>query len=172
MLFRWVRDGLDMLPGGDDFLSPGPCGGDFQGSAASAADKAGAGVQDAAQRLRLGPGEVAVQGQELQPGQQDGRGRRHHARSSASSSRTAWISAWYSGMAARQGDCSRSSSRTDGGSLHSSSALSAQTEPEPASCRATSVPLTSVTGGYSWSLAEQASSVQAYLQEELFKFPN
>src|SRR5580692_10688094 len=64
-----VRDGLDALPGGDDFLCPGPGGGDFQGSAASAADEPGAGVQDAvAQRLRLCPGEVAVQGQELQPG--------------------------------------------------------------------------------------------------------
>src|SRR5690242_10885430 len=67
-----VRDGLDALPGGDDFLCPGPGGGDFQGSAASAADEPGGGVQDAvAQRLRLGPGEVAVQGRELQPGQQD-----------------------------------------------------------------------------------------------------
>jgi hypothetical protein len=69
-----VRDGLDALPGGDDFLCPGPGGGDFQGSAAAAADEPGAGVQDAvAQRLRLCSGEVAVQGQELQPGQQDGR---------------------------------------------------------------------------------------------------
>jgi Phage integrase family len=63
-----VRDGLDALPGGDDFLRPGPGGSDFQGSAASAADEAGAGVQDAvAQRLRLRPGQGAVQGQELQP---------------------------------------------------------------------------------------------------------
>src|SRR5580704_16186389 len=42
-----VRDGLDALPGGDDFLCPGPGGGDFQGSAAPAADEPGGGVQDA-----------------------------------------------------------------------------------------------------------------------------
>ena len=51
---------------------PGPGGGDFQGSAAPAADEAGGGVQDAvAQGLRLRFCEVAVQGQQLQPGQQD-----------------------------------------------------------------------------------------------------
>jgi hypothetical protein len=56
-----VRDDLDALPGGDDFLCPGPGGGDFQGSAAPAADEPGGGVQDViAQRLRLCPGEVAV----------------------------------------------------------------------------------------------------------------
>jgi hypothetical protein len=43
-----------------------------QGSATSAAGQPGGGVQDAvAQRFRLGPGQVAVQGDELQPGQQD-----------------------------------------------------------------------------------------------------
>jgi len=67
-----VRDGLDARPGGGDLLCPGPGGGDLQGSAAAAADEAGGGVQDAvAERLRLCCGEVAVQGQELQPGQQD-----------------------------------------------------------------------------------------------------
>src|ERR1700693_6025575 len=70
-----VRDDLDALPGGGDRLRPGPRRGNFDGSAASAADEAGGGVQYAvAQGLRLGPGQVAVQGQELQPGQQDGGG--------------------------------------------------------------------------------------------------
>ncbi len=49
----WVRDGLDALPGGGDRLCPGPGGGDFQGSAASAADEAGGGVQDAVASLNL-----------------------------------------------------------------------------------------------------------------------
>jgi hypothetical protein len=67
-----VRDGLDVLPGSDDLLRSGPGHGDSQGSAAPAADEAGGGVQDAvAQHLRLGSCEVAVQGQELEPGQQD-----------------------------------------------------------------------------------------------------
>jgi hypothetical protein len=64
--FGWsggLRDGLEALPGGGDRLCPGPGGGDFQGSAASAADEAGGGAQDAlAQGLRLCCGEVAVQG--------------------------------------------------------------------------------------------------------------
>jgi hypothetical protein len=53
-----VRNGLDALPGGDDVLRPGPGRGDLQGSAASAADQAGGGVQDpvAQRRLRLGHG--------------------------------------------------------------------------------------------------------------------
>jgi len=68
----WVRDGLDVLPGGGDLFCPGPGGGDFEASAACAADEAGGGVQDAiAQRLRFRSCEVAVQGQDLQPGQQD-----------------------------------------------------------------------------------------------------
>ena len=47
------------------FFCPGPGGGDFQGSAATAADEAGGGVQDAvAQGLRLRFCQVAVQGQE------------------------------------------------------------------------------------------------------------
>src|SRR5258708_6538670 len=54
-VYRWsgrVRDGLDALPGGDDFLRPGPVLGDLQGSASAAAGEAGGGVQDAvAQRL-------------------------------------------------------------------------------------------------------------------------
>jgi hypothetical protein len=39
-----VRNGLDALPGGGDLFRPGPGGGDFQGSAAPAADEPGAGV--------------------------------------------------------------------------------------------------------------------------------
>jgi hypothetical protein len=47
----------------------------FQGPAASAVDEAGDGAQDTvAQRFRLRSCEVAVQGQELQPGQQDAGG--------------------------------------------------------------------------------------------------
>src|ERR1035437_6794386 len=65
-------DGLDALPGGDDRICPGPGPGDLQEPAPPAADEAGGGVQDAvAQRLRPRPGQVAVQGDELQPGQQD-----------------------------------------------------------------------------------------------------
>src|SRR6202522_1320832 len=72
-----VRNGVDALPGGDDLLGPGPVRGDLEGSSASAAHQAGGGVQEAvAQRLRLCPGEVAVQGQQLQPGQQDAAGHR------------------------------------------------------------------------------------------------
>src|ERR1700722_11496456 len=67
-----VRDALDALPGGDDLLRPGPGRGDFQGSAASAADEAGDGEQSGVARgLRLGPGEVADEGDEPEPGQQD-----------------------------------------------------------------------------------------------------
>ena len=66
-----VRDGVDALPGGGDLAGPGPGGGDLEGPAASAADQAGGCVQEAvAQRLRLRFRQVAVQGQQLQPGQQ------------------------------------------------------------------------------------------------------
>jgi hypothetical protein len=62
--FRWsgeVRDGLAALPGGDDRVGSWPAGGDFQGSAASAADEADGCVQEAvAQGLRLGFREVTV----------------------------------------------------------------------------------------------------------------
>jgi hypothetical protein len=59
MGFGWsggVRDHVDALPGGDDLAGPGSSGGDLEGSAASAAEEAGGGVQEAvAQRLRLCP---------------------------------------------------------------------------------------------------------------------
>src|ERR1700722_9257203 len=74
---RWsgrVLDGVDAFPGGDDLLGPGPGRGDFEVPAGAAADQAGGCVQDAvAQCLRLRLREVAVQGQEPQPGQQDAR---------------------------------------------------------------------------------------------------
>src|SRR6266581_2123480 len=74
-LVRWVLDRLDALPGGDDRICPGPGLGDFQAPAAPAADQSGGGVQDpVAQGLRLCLREVAVQGDELQPGQQDAAG--------------------------------------------------------------------------------------------------
>jgi hypothetical protein len=70
-----MRHRVDALPGGDDVAGPGPGRGDLEGSSASAVDEAGGGVQDAvAQGLRLGSGEVAVQGDELQPGEQDAGG--------------------------------------------------------------------------------------------------
>ena len=75
---RWsagVRQGGDPLPGPGDRLGPGPVRGDLPAPAASAADQAGGGVQDAvAQRLRFGPGEIAVQGEQPEPGEQDLRG--------------------------------------------------------------------------------------------------
>src|SRR5579859_8138156 len=70
-----ARDGVDAVPGGDDLVGPGPGGGDFEGPAPAAADQAGGRVQDAvAQRLRLCLRELAVQGDELEPGQQDAGG--------------------------------------------------------------------------------------------------
>src|ERR1700722_5011642 len=72
---EWVRYCLDALPGGGDLVGPGPGRGDLEGPAASAADEAGGCVQEAvAQRLRLCFRQVAVQGQQLQPGQQDAGG--------------------------------------------------------------------------------------------------
>ena len=66
--------GGDPGPGGGDGGCPGPGGRDFQPSATAAADEFPGGVQDlVAQGLGLGAGEVAVQGDEPQPGQQ-GRG--------------------------------------------------------------------------------------------------
>ena len=72
-----VGDGGDPLPGPDDRLSPWPVRGNLPASAASAADQAADVVQDAvAQRLRLGSGEIAVQGDQLEPAEQDLRGHR------------------------------------------------------------------------------------------------
>src|SRR5215471_9477532 len=66
----------DTLLGPGDRLGPGPGGGEFPAAAASAAGQAGGGVQDTvAQRLGLGFGQVAVEGEELEPGEQD---LRHH----------------------------------------------------------------------------------------------
>src|SRR6266566_6867785 len=63
-----LRERVDALPRGRDRLGPRPGGLDLQAAPPPAADQAGGGVQDAvAQRLGLGPGEVAVQGQELEP---------------------------------------------------------------------------------------------------------
>src|SRR5450755_1077936 len=75
--FRWsgcVWQGGDPGPGGGDGISPGPGGGDFQLPAAAAADQFPGGVQDpVTQGLWFCFGQVAVQGDEPQPGQQ-GRG--------------------------------------------------------------------------------------------------
>src|SRR6516164_7360409 len=76
--FSWsdgVRYRLDALPCGGDLVGPGPGRGDLEGPAASAADQAGGCVQEAvAQRLRLCFRQVAVEGQQLQPGQEDAGG--------------------------------------------------------------------------------------------------
>jgi hypothetical protein len=62
---------------GHDGAGPWPGCRDFQVAAPSAAHQPGSGVQDAvAQSFRLGFGEVAVEGQQPEPGQQDGGGQR------------------------------------------------------------------------------------------------
>ena len=67
-----LRERVDALPRGRDRVSPWPGRLDFQAPFPSASDQPAGGVQHAvAQRLGLGPGEVAVQGQELEPGEQD-----------------------------------------------------------------------------------------------------
>jgi hypothetical protein len=54
-----MRHCVDALPGGDDLVGPRPGRGELEGCAASAADRAGGGVQEAvAQGLRLGSCEV------------------------------------------------------------------------------------------------------------------
>jgi hypothetical protein len=74
--WRWsggVRQGGDAFPGGHDGIGPGPGGGDLQPAAPGSAGQAGGGVEDpVAQGLRLGAGEVAVQGDQLEPGDQVG----------------------------------------------------------------------------------------------------
>src|SRR5579863_9041255 len=68
-----LRQGADPVPGGDDRCCPGPGGGDLEEPAASAADEAGGGVEDSvAQGLGLGPGQLAVQGGQLEPGGERG----------------------------------------------------------------------------------------------------
>jgi hypothetical protein len=67
-----LRERVDALPRGGDRLGPRSGGPDFQAAAPSAADQPGRGVEHpVAQRLGLGLGQVAVQGQELEPGEQD-----------------------------------------------------------------------------------------------------
>ena len=72
---RWsgcLRERFDALPRGRDRISPRPGRLDFQAPFPAAADQAGRGVKHpVAQRLGLGFGQVAVQGQELRPGEQD-----------------------------------------------------------------------------------------------------
>src|ERR1039457_2898767 len=74
---RWsgcVWQGDDPGPGGGYGRCPGPGGGDFQPPPAAAADQLPGGMQDpVTQTLWLRSGQVAVQGDEAQPGQQ-GRG--------------------------------------------------------------------------------------------------
>ena len=71
-LVRGLRERVDALPRGGDRLGPRPGGLDFQASPPSAAGQPGGSVQQpVAQRPGLGPGQVTVQGQQLEPGQQD-----------------------------------------------------------------------------------------------------
>ena len=64
--------GGDPGPGGGDGLCPGPGGGDSQPPLATAADQLGGGVQDpVTSGLWFCSGQVVVQGDEPQPGQQD-----------------------------------------------------------------------------------------------------
>jgi hypothetical protein len=77
VLVRGLGEDADPVPGGHDHRCPGPGGGDFEAEPAATARQAGGGVQDAvAQRFRLGAGEVAVQGEQPQPGEQGGGGQR------------------------------------------------------------------------------------------------
>jgi len=72
---RWsggLRERADALPGGRDRLGPWPGCLDFQAAPPAPVHQPGGGVQHpVAQRLGLGFGQVAVQGQQFQPGQQD-----------------------------------------------------------------------------------------------------
>src|ERR1035437_5028975 len=68
-----LRQRGDHGPGGGDGIGPGPGRCDSQAAPAAAAGQPGGGGQDAgAQGFRLGFGQVAVQGQQPQPGQQGG----------------------------------------------------------------------------------------------------
>src|ERR1022692_122790 len=68
-----LRQGGDHGPGGGDGIRPGPGRGDSQAAPAAASGQPGGGVQDLVpQRFRLGAGQVAVQGEQPQPGQQGG----------------------------------------------------------------------------------------------------
>src|SRR5712692_8686338 len=66
-----LREGVDTLPCLGDLLSPWPVRGDLESFAACAADEAGSCVENpVTDRFRLGSGEVAVEGEQLQPGEQ------------------------------------------------------------------------------------------------------
>src|SRR3974390_283220 len=75
MAWRWsggLRQRVDTLPRGGDRIGPRPGRLDFQAAAPPAADQPGGGVQyPVAQGLGLGFGQVTIQGQQLEPGQQD-----------------------------------------------------------------------------------------------------
>src|SRR5689334_5363669 len=69
--------GADPVPGGGDVGGPRPDGLDAQAALPAAAGESGGGVPDAvAQGLGLDPGQVAVQGEQPEPGQQDRGGQR------------------------------------------------------------------------------------------------
>src|ERR1017187_6485203 len=70
-----LREGLDAGERGGDRGGPGPGRGDLEAAAPGAAYQPRGGVQDAvADGLRLGFGEVAVQAQVCEPGEQGGGG--------------------------------------------------------------------------------------------------
>jgi hypothetical protein len=71
-----LRERVDALPRSGDGVGPWPGGLDVQ-AAPPAADQSGRGVQHPVpQRPGLGSGQVAVQGQHFQPGEQDLSGHR------------------------------------------------------------------------------------------------
>src|SRR5215813_5335705 len=62
---------VDAGPGAGDVGCPGPGSGDLQVALSSAVGQSGGGVEDAvAQGFGFGAGQVAVQGDQCQPGQQ------------------------------------------------------------------------------------------------------
>ena len=66
--------GAEAGPGGGYRAGPGPGSGDFQPVPPPAVGQPGGGAQDfVAQGFGFGAGQVAVQGQQPQPGQQGGR---------------------------------------------------------------------------------------------------
>jgi hypothetical protein len=66
-------DGRDPVERGGDLFGPGPGGGDAQRAAALPADEPGGGVQDAvAQPFRFGQGQLAIEGEQLEPGDEVG----------------------------------------------------------------------------------------------------
>ena len=70
---RGLRQGAEAGPGGGYRGGPRPGSGDVQPAPSPAADQSGGGVQDlVAQGFGVGAGQVAVEGQQAQPGQQGG----------------------------------------------------------------------------------------------------